>query len=215
MTDTTQDLIRNLAQEAAPVKPVCYKRTCLEWIAMVVFNIILVSQFYGLRPDMHLKMADPLYITELGLNALLIVLMGCIASASAFPGRARNRFLLSVMGISFAAYTAVLAYVALANVTSLDAALQDLHMGWHCTGCIASYAILPALYVSWRLRKLASTQPVFTGFCVLMLAGLTGTLGVRLVMPESNSPELLLFHYFPLLLLCLLGLALGKKLFRW
>lgn len=215
MTNATDDLIKQLAQDAKPVQKVCYVRTSIEWVVMVALNIVLVSQFYGLRPDMHLQMADPLYMTELALNAVLIVLMGCLASACAFPGRARNNILIAVMGVCFLAYSSLLVYVAFADFTSLDEAFHDLHMGWHCTGCLASYAVLPAIYVSWRLRKLASTQPVFAGFSVLMLAGLSGTLGVRLVMPESNSPELLLFHYFPLLLLCLLGLALGKKLFRW
>lgn len=212
---STQDIIQRLSEEASPVQTLSYKRVCIEWVAVVVINMLVVSSMYGLRYDMAERMADPLYILELALNAVLIVLMGAIATSSAYPDRARNVLLRCTMLLGFVGYSALIIYVAFRDVTSLAETWEHLHAGWHCTACIVHFALAPAIYVTWRLRKLASTQPLFTGFSVLLLAGLTGTLGVRLVMPELNSPELFLFHYFPLLLLSAVGLLLGRRLYRW
>lgn len=212
---STEEMIRQLSEHVQEVRTISYGRVCAEWLLVVIANIVLTTWMYGLRPDMHERMVEPFYVAELLLNAMLIVVVGALATASAYPDRARGNGLRVALLVGFIGYSVLVGYVSARDAFSFQETFAHVHMGWACTGCILHFALVPAVYVAWRLRKLAPLQPVFTGFATLMLAGLVGTLGVRLVIPHLDSVELIFFHYLPLLLLCGAGLLIGKRVFTW
>lgn len=210
----TDALIAEMALNARPVKRLKHARLCAEWLAAVVLSLLGVSVVNGLRPDLAARLAEPQFMAELLLNLMLVVVAGCAASAFAYPDRAKARVLTPLLLVSFVLYSALVLRTALQTPSLGQELATNAHHGFECLGCILSVAALPAVWMLWRLRRLASIKPMQAGAAALMMAVAAGCLGVRLVETEQATAGLLLWHYLPLLVLSALGLLLGKKLFR-
>lgn len=209
---TTESLIAELTLQARPIKRLPHLRVCVEWALVTLLSLAVVSQFSGLRDDIAARLAEPMFALELALNFMLIVIAGCAATAFSYPDRAQAPFLKPALLICFGAYSALIVFSV---VSAPSAVPTDVPHGIECFTCILSFAAMPALWLFWRLRQLASTRPMHAGFAALMMAVAVGCLGVRLVENETASAGVMLWHYLPLVLLSALGLLLGKKIFRW
>jgi len=213
----TKTLIKELALKAGPVKRIAHTRICVEWMAITLLCLVAVGNVYGFRPDLVQQLSSPLFLSEMLLNALLIVVAGCTATAFSYPDRAKATLLKPALMAVFFGYSAIALVTVFTEPTihsPVEGMKHDAH-GMACLLCIFAFAAIPALWMFWRLRQLASTRPMLAGGTALMMAIATGCLGVRLVEREIMSAGLILWHYLPLLVLSALGLILGKKIFRW
>lgn len=211
----TQALAAELASHHQPVKPITYGRLCLEWAAVTAISFAAVVFFYGgFRADLSARLAEPLFAAEIALNLLLAVVAGFSATALAYPDRAaRMRRIL--LWIVFTGYSAIFLMTAFYRPVVTDPLANTAPHGFECLLCILTFAAVPALWMLWRLRQLASVKPMQMGFAALLMAMAAGGVGVRLVESEIMPDGLLLTHYLPILLLSGAGLLLGGKLFRW
>jgi len=207
---TTESLIAELTMQARPVARIAHARVCAEWCAVVLLCLIGGCVVSGVAEELYIRLNDPLFIGELALNVMLIVIAGCAATAFAYPDRAQAPLLKPALIACFAGYSGLVA----STIMSAPALESSAH-GLECFTCILSFAALPAIWMFWRLRSLASTRPMHAGAAAAMMAVATGCLGVRLVEHETAAAGLLLWHYIPLLVISAVGLLLGKKIFRW
>ncbi len=211
----TDALVAELSGSLKPVKSTRYARICAEWLVVTIASFIIMGNISGFRADLNARMGEPLFVAEISLNLLLIIIAGLTACALAFPDRAKTPLLKPLLGLVFAGY----GFFALRTIFTIpniaDSLANTAPHGIECLICILGFATAPALYMFWRLRKLAPVHPAQMGGAVMMMAVATGCLGVRLVENEIMPSGLLLWHYAPLLILSGVGLWLGRKLFRW
>jgi hypothetical protein len=159
--DATQELIRELASELKPVKPLPRLRFValavgLLWLAIAALEIALK----GVAPTLRETLAMPVGAGGI-LAALLVAGAGGVAAALALavPGRerlARGAFALGVAG------TALAAGIGLALVARSPLAewrLPDAH-DWPCLATALAVALLPALALGWFGGRAAPFRPL-------------------------------------------------------
>lgn len=209
-----ESLISELTLQAKPVKLVPYGRVCFEWCAVVLTSLVLIGLYCGLREDMQARLAEPIFVAEMVLNALLVMIAGCAATAFAYPDRAKASLLTPMLGAVFLGYSGLM-LAALMQMPKATALHSVPTHGLECLVCILAFAAAPALFMVWRLRKLASVKPLYMGGAALLMAMATGCLGVRLVEVELVSDGMMLSHYLPMIVISALGYFAGQKIFRW
>ena len=211
MTDT-ETLIAKLTNASSQVKPVPHPfASWLRWTGGAALYLFALVMCFGLRGDLTPKLMTPLFVTEIGLLVGLVLASGLSAAVLSFP---------DMYGKRWAAYAPFLPLVLFAGVIVLEW-LEDVPPspkpahGIECLLCILCYAILPACWIFYRLRKMASTHGGLAGGVALLGAFGIGALALRLSENTDSIAHLIEFHYLPMLAFSALGILLGKKFLQW
>lgn len=210
----TEQLIAQLSAEAAPVKPApCPKRMLVRWLsvtALIIGGAVAVSH---LRPDFAQRIAEPLYLIELAALLALLISTGASACWLAFPDRRQQGWLVKLPLLPLAVYALTIAYRLLVPGATAVALEED--NGMICSICIVGYALAPAATLLALARRCATTVPRLTGAIALLAAATTGQIILKLIEANDAVPHLLVSHIIPIMLLGLIGMALGRKLLVW
>ena len=212
---STESLIAELTMKARPIKRLPHMRICAEWMTITLLSFASIGWLYGFRPDLSIKLAEPKFMLEIAMNAMLVLVAGCSATAFSYPDRAKVTFLKPMLAMIFVGYSLITAITAFSQPDLTTDFVNTAPHGVRCLLCILSFATLPAFWMFWRLRHLASVKPMQAGGAALMMAVAAGCLGVRLVETEIESGGMVLWHYVPLVVLSGIGLLLGKRIFKW
>ena len=208
----TEQLIQSLATQAAPVKTTSYQRLMVEWLCLTLGSLMAITLLYGLRADLSQQLSTTSFQIEIMANTMLFLFSGFGAIHLAYP-RKLSKLVPTSLVIVGAIYVAAILYkIATPAEQSVD--LHHSH-SIYCLLCILSFAAIPAIYILWRLKQLATTNPAILGALCLLMATSAGAIGVLLVESEVVSTGLILWHYLPLAVISALGYAIGKKIFRW
>jgi hypothetical protein len=212
---STQSLIAELTMQARPRKRLPHMRICAEWMTITLLSFAAIGWLYGFRPDLSAKLAEPWFMLEMAMNAMLVLVAGCSATAFSYPDRAKATFLKPMLAMIFMGYSLITLMTVFNEPNLASEVASNARHGLECLLCIVSFAAIPAIWMFWRLRQLASTKPMQAGGAALMMAVAAGCLGIRLVETEMESAGMVIWHYLPLLVLSGLGLILGKRIFKW
>lgn len=209
---STEKLIANLAQDAIPVKPAPHPFLLgAKWLAWVVVYLALSLAFSGLRPDLMTQLQSPLFVIELVLLAAIIISTLFSAALLAFPDMHQKRRV---------AYAPIwmMALFILVMILSWRANIHPSHLSGHSVKClivIASLTLLPAAWIFYAMRKLASTHPYLAGSIALLSAFSIGALSLRLSEQTDSILHVMQWHYLPMIGVGILGLVLGRLLLKW
>lgn len=208
----TEELIKALAQDGAPVKPASHPFVqCAKWMAGGAVYAALSVMYLGLRPDIMLKLHSPLFVAELGLLAGIIVATLLSAALLAFPDMHQKR------GVAFAPVLALVLFVLAIflawHADSPPSALPEHNV--ECLLCIASLALLPAAWMLYSMRKFASTHPYLAGGIALLCAFSIGALALRLSEQTDSMVHVVQWHYLPMIGVGIVGLWLGRVFLKW
>lgn len=212
----TQELIAKLSRQT-PAKPQLRPPAffALRSMAVLIAYGVGVQLCLGLRADIALQLARPLFAMEIALLAILTVSSTLAAIIAMYPDAYRSAWLLRLP------FGVALVLVALLGMQFM--AVHDVRMvipgaGAHameCALCIAATAIVPAALIFALLRKGASVRPLRAGsFAVLAASGL-GCLTLRLSEANDSLVHLVDWHYLPTLLFAVIGALVGRYLLRW
>lgn len=207
-----ETLISQLSEKGRPVRYVPFARVCAEWLLVTAISFGVLTVIYGLRADLALRLSEPLFVAELLMNFSLVIAAGVTATAAAYPDRAGITGWRYLFIVPLLLYAVVFAAAA-SDTPDLAGAVFHKH-GFHCLLCIVIFAIIPAAWMLFRLRRLMVVKPMQAAGFSLIMALATGGLGIRVVDAEPLSVGLLIWHYLPMLILSGLGLLLGRKIFR-
>ena len=210
-----ESMIAELAMQARPVKRLSHVRICAEWMTVTFISFAVIGLLFGFRPDLSLKLVEPKFMLETAMNAMLVLVAGCSATAFSYPDRAKATFLKPMLMMIFIGYSLIMLFTAFSQPDLTADFVNTAPHGVRCLLCILAFAALPAFWMFWRLRQLASVKPMQAGGAALMMAVAAGCLGVRLVETEIESGGMVLWHYMPLIVLSGIGLLLGKRIFKW
>jgi hypothetical protein len=206
------DLINNLAQEAAAVKPAPHPfMLSARWTAWAAGFLILSLALSGLRPDIMQELQRPWFVIELAALLCILVATSMSAALLSFPDLHQMRRLVLMPVIAFALLVLVLIFAWMADN---PAAPLPIH-SFECTISIMLVSMLPAAWTLYSMRKFASTHTGWAGSIALLFAFSVGALWLRLHEVNDSIAHLIEWHYLPMIGFGTLGLWLGKKVLKW
>lgn len=211
----TDELVRMLAAQAAPVPPrAARRRLGAALLAGALLSLALLLATLGPRPDLAQALREEAFWLKQLYALALAGIAFALAQRLARPGMAAGAP-ARLLWLPPAAL-AVLALAVLA-VTSPEAR-GALLLGRTWRSCPFNIVLmaLPLLgALLWGLKGLAPTRPGAAGAATGLLAGGLGTAVYALHCPESGVPFIALWYGLGMALSAALGALAGVRLLRW
>jgi len=214
MARDTNDLLRQLAADAAPVRrlPRPWVRTAA-WLALALPYIALVVFLMSPRSDLAARMADPRFlIQELAALAVAIV-----AAAAAFGSviPAYGRKWLVWLLVPFGFWLGSLGQGCLQEWIQFGSRSLSLGTDWSCFPGIVLAGAGPVITMAVMLRRGAPLTPMLTMALGGLAAGALGDFALRLVHHQDAGVMVLVSHVGAVVVLCGLAGGAGRSVLNW
>ncbi len=210
----TDRLIQNLAETAAPVRPLSppWARTIV-WLTIAIPYIALVVYVVSPRADLLGKLSEFPYLLE----QLAALATGIAAAAAAFattiPGYSRKVLLLPL--VPLAVWLGSLGYGCVQDWLQFGPGGLSLKPDWFCFPAIVLVGAIPAIAMAVMLRRGAPLTPyISTALGGLAAAGL-GNFGLRLFHVQDASLMVLVWQVGSVVVLTIAAACAGRILLNW
>ena len=211
----TEQLIRELSDQAAPVKPVLPRQWALRLLSVLLVYGGAMLWSMGLRPDWLVQLTRPLFAAEILLLVGLLLSAAITSVLMMYPDAYQQRGLLRVPYLLSFLLLALLSYQGL---LPLDPRMQMPTPQSHTVECalfIAMAAVLPAALILMLLKKGATLAPVRAGALAVITSTTLSALALRLSEPIDTISHLLIWHYIPTIFFAMIGAWLGRLMLKW
>ncbi|HMP00670.1 MAG TPA: DUF1109 domain-containing protein [Kiritimatiellia bacterium] len=209
MPTKTDDLIRQLAEDARPVKrlPPPGRRFAL-WLALSVAYALMCLLWIGWRADLSQVAATPGFLWQTALLVALTLSSGWLAFAFSVPGREGSPWRKRSVVLVALAWLASL--VTLVAVTPGHSPGEGLA----CSLQITLVGAIPAILLVLMIRRAAPLQWLWSGILVgLAMIGL-GATALQFACCSGDPMHLLVWHLLPGVLFVVIAVALASRLFK-
>lgn len=214
MNRTTEQLIRDLAANARPVRPLArpYVRAGV-WLALSVVYVAAVMFVMPPRDDLSAKLLDPLFITE----EFAALATGVAAAVAAFvtvvPGSSRRWVILPLLPLAI--WLGSLGSGCIRELKQFGLFGIPLEHSLLCFPSIVLLGAVPAVTMGVMLRRGAPLTPHLTAALGGLAAAGIGNAGVRFIHPEDVTVMLLVWHVGCVMGLSVLAGSAGRYLLNW
>mgnify|MGYP001332522177 CR=1 FL=1 len=209
MTPTTDEVIRQLAARATPVRPLAAPwQRAAAWVGVSLAYVAAVW-LWGESPAAP---ADRRFVIEQGAALLTGITAAIAAFATTVPGYSRKMALLPVVPLAV--------WMAIVGQTCFQDWAFSPH-GWAIAahwGCLVVTMVtgaVPAVVIAWMLRRGAPLTPGLTMVLGGLAAGGLAHVGARLVHPFDTGVVVLVWHVGTVVALCLLAQRESRRLLVW
>ena len=211
---TTPDLIESLVASAVPVRrlPPPLARAA-GWLLFAALILALLAVSRGVRPDLELRLQQPVFVIGIAASLLTGVLAAIAAFTASVPDRSRRWLLLPVP--AWVVWLATVGYGCLTAWVSIGPAGISLGETARCfaTLVLVGAPLSLAMLVMLRYATLLAPTPVaITGS--LAVAAMTST-ALSLFHPLDATVMILIWNLGSAALLVALGGLYGRRLFSW
>jgi hypothetical protein len=177
---TTPELIDTLVADARPVRRMrpFVRATC--WLLLATGLVVLLAVGHGVRPDLALKVHQPVFVSSVAAALLTGILAAMAALVASVPGRSRHWLWLPIPAAII--WLSTVSYGCLVNWVSIGP--EGLSLG-ESARCFATLVLVSgplSLLMLVMLRHVARLSPV----AIVM----TGNLAVAAV----TATALLVLH---------------------
>ncbi|MBU6296969.1 MAG: DUF1109 family protein [Alphaproteobacteria bacterium] len=210
----TEDLIKNLAGEAPPVKrlPNPLPRTAI-WLALSLPWVGAVVFIMGLRPDLAAQASHTRWLVEQSA-ALATALMAAMAAFCAgVPGRPRWEHFLPLLPL--AVWIGALGQGCIATWLSYGPGGLSLTPDWQCLPGIMMVGLGPAVAMTIMILRGSPIAPTTTVALGALAAGGLAEVGLRLFHQVDASLMVLVWQAGTVVGLTLVASFFGRKILRW
>jgi hypothetical protein len=212
MMENIDELIDRLSQDTMQAKIAPHPfLLSLKWMGWAVAYLLLLFTLSGLRPDVMVKLHEPLFDAEIAALAGIFVATSLSAALLSFPDMYQMRRLAFAPVMMVALFVLV---IILAWQADHPPAPLPVH-SFECTVSITLFSMLPAVWAFHAMRKFASTHYHWAGSIALLSAFSTGALWLRLHEVNDSITHVVEWHYLPMIAFGMFGWWLGKKLLKW
>ena len=214
MTRDTEQLIRQLAQNAGPVRPLAepYTRAAI-WLAISTCYIAVVALVMPAHGDLSLKFSESSYVIEQIATLATGIAAATAAFATTIPGHSRGWTLLPLF--PFAVWLGSLGPGCAQEMKRFGLHALPLQHSLWCFPFIVLLGAVPALAMTVMLRRGPPLTPHLTAALGGLAAAGVGNVGVRIVHPEDVSVMLVLWHVGGVMALCALAATAGRYMLNW
>lgn len=205
-------LIDDLAKQPQPRALMPWRVACIRDCGLVLLYIVaLEASFFGFRPDLLTQLQAPLFLLE--ILALTAVLVSTIVAThlAGYPDlQQRGYWLLIPLG-ALASFIVIMGLALFADQPPSPSPENELN----CLVEISLLALLPALLLMLKLRRMASTRQGLAGALALLAAFSCGALILRLAEETNAIAHIIVWHYLPGFGVALLGVLAGRLILKW
>ena len=214
MTTDTKQLIRQLTENADPVRPLRRPSTrAAAWLVFSVAYIVLVLLIMPLQHDISPKLHDKLFIIE-QIATLATGLAAAIAAlASIIPGYGRRWIMLPLLPLM--TWLATLGPGCVRELNRYGFEHLPLQHNLWCFPFIVLLGAIPAIGMAVMLRCGAPLTPQLTAALGGLAAAGLANAGVRIIHPEDVSVMLLVWHVGSVMALSALAGSIGRYVLDW
>lgn len=211
----TEDLIRQLASDARPVRrtPPLVVRIVV-WAALAGASLGVVLMYLGIRRELGDAGSRMDFVVESALLLLIALAAAAGALIVSVPGAERSPL---VRWLPVAALAMYVLWVAgeLVAAAALGTPTGRVGMGWSCVSKTAGIAAVPAVALLLMVRRAAPLRAAWAGLLAILATVAVGALGANAVCPNDRPVHLLVWHVAPLMFFAAAGAALGRWLLGW
>lgn len=186
----------------------------LKWLVVTTVSTGIIVAFMTPRPDLHQQLASTVYLGEIISLALIILSTSVVAVWLCYPDIRQKPMVLSLPLLPVAAFTALSFYRILHPEMTLIPPPEQVK-GMDCALCVTSFALVPGFWMFRLIRLHATVLPWLAGAMSFIASASIGLLALKLVEPNDSILHLLTWHVSPMVLLAIMGAALGKKYLSW
>lgn len=212
----TEDLISQLTGDLKPVRaPEKAFVFALKWTLASFVMIAAVIGLLSFRGDLQARLQTASTIWEILSFVALLFSALLLASWTSSPGReTKNGYSRLLLGVL--ALCALVNFVGLFGLSSELIAMGMDMLGSNCTLVAMAVGILTGAMFTYKLRQGASTNPLKSGAIIGLAALGAGGVAITLHCGSANGMHILMWHFLtPFAAMVLLGMVIGKKIFRW
>lgn len=211
----TDELIGILVSQMRPVRPLRPPaRRVAAWVALSLPWLALVVFIMGRRPDLHARLVDGRWLTELAAAAATAITAAHAALSAGIPGRGRRweRFVpLAFMAL----WLGLLGRGCIVTSRIHGAAGFVLRSDWHCLPAVVAVGFVPGLIIARMILRGVPLAPTSTAALGALATAAMGDLGLQLFHQVDSSLMVLIWQGGAVIGLTLLGASLGPRLLRW
>lgn len=206
------NLITKISQEGAKKPLPNPMKVTVKWLLLMVLYFVVLASFSGLRPDILVKLLQPLFLFELVMILTLGVVCAYVASVLALPDSAQKPW---IRFVPFVFLTCLLAILAYQIWTTKTLPLADcLKLGnYQCIMHIIFYAIMPAIVMFVMIKKAAPIKCCWLGSVVGLCVASFSYAMMRLVEASDDPSTLAVWHLVPVFLMIAGGVMIGEMVF--
>ncbi|MCY1267765.1 Negative regulator of sigma F [compost metagenome] len=207
----TRDLIDSLVADATPVRRLhrpSVRVAC--WLLLAALLLALVALVHGVRPDLALKLQQPVYVT----NVAAAIVTGILAAAAAFiasvPGRSRRWLLLPLP--SLAVWVGTIGYDCLTNWVEIGPEGMSPGETARCFATLVVVSTPLSIALTAMLRYVARLSPAPVAMCAGLAVAAMAATSLLLIHPLDASAMVLLWNLGVALLFVGAGSLFGRPI---
>lgn len=210
MMDTKQ-LIDGLVTQIKPVRrlrpPVL---RLMLWLALSIPATAAVVAAMGLRPDLAVKLADPVFLLQQLAALATAVAAGWAALVTCVPGEPRWKLWAPVAPLAL--WMASLGRQCWDEWLRLGAGGMEFHADFMCVPAIAMTSAVPALALVLAIRRGARLRSRYAVWWGSLAAAALANVGLRLFHPEDAALMVIVWQFGSVLLFTALATLLRNVL---
>lgn len=210
----TPDLIDLLATDATPVRrlriPVV---RAASWLAFAVLMVVLVGVGHGVRPDLVLKLHQPVFVAGVAAAIATAVLAAMATFIASVPGWSRRWLLLPVPAL--AVWVSTIGYGCLTNWVSIGPTGMSFGEAAQCFATLTLVGIPLSLVMLIMLRHVARLSPKPVALVgSLAVAAMTAS-ALSIIHPLDATITILLWNFGVAVFFLCLGGRYGRRFLEW
>ncbi len=210
----TSDLIEALVADATPVRrlrPPAVRAAW--WLLLAVLVLALAALHHGLRPDLALKLRQPVFVSGVAAAALTGVLAAIAAFIVSVPGRSQRWLLLPMP--TLVVWFATIGYGCLTDWVRLGPGGISLGETASCFATLMLVGLPLSFALLIMLRHVARLYARPVAMCgSLAVAALTAA-ALSLLHPLDATVMILLWNFGVALVFLGVTSRYGDRLFAW
>lgn len=208
------NLIGNLADNAAPVKPL--KSPLLRamgWIAIAIIYTTTLVMYLGFRDNVLILLEDSFYLSEV-IFAFAIAVTGFIAASYlSVPDSYQKPYIRWIPIIPFTLLTSLLLALLVNPVTGENVATND--NTFECAIDMAVFSIFPLIMTFYVIKKAATTKRYWSGMVAGLASASVSYIALRLIEANDVIEHIVFWHFVPMLIIVALTTLLSKFILKW
>lgn len=211
---STPDLIDSLVADAKPVRrlpPPAVRALC--WLAFAALMLALIAVGHGVRPDLMLKLRQPVFLTGVAAALLTGILAAMASFIVSVPGRSRRWLLLPAPAV--AVWMSTVGYGCLTDWVSVGPEGMSLGETARCFATLAITGVPLSLAMLIMLRYVARLSPAPVAMTGSLAVAAMTAVALSLFHPLEATVMILLWNFGVAALFLAFSGLYGKRLFEW
>lgn len=185
------------------------------WLSGALIYIFGLCAYNGFRPDLYEKLSTPLYGLELFFLGLMSVSTALAALCLARPDVHQKSWIKVIPFVLFMPW-AMIAYFNSSGHIDFESLYSSLCASkFDCPWHIAIFSIPPGACLFYIIRKAAPIQCCWAGTMATWSVASLAYIAMRIAEQNDNLAHLIIWHALPVMLMCMVGMVLGKISLKW